>query len=151
MRHTTLGGIILTVVVALAVGSIQTAEAQETGNDLPNPYQAISGWAKMPGARHWGATSAVDIDPDGVHVWVAERCGQNACEGSDSRFDPEVRQLRLARQELRGRQDQLAARYPCRHRRQCVGDRRARRQREGTSGPQVQPGRRPADESWHGR
>ncbi|HCE03872.1 MAG TPA: hypothetical protein DEQ98_11595, partial [Acidobacteria bacterium] len=53
-----------------------------TGNDLPNPYQAVSGWAKMPGARHWGSTSAVDIDPDGVHVWVAERCGQNACEGS---------------------------------------------------------------------
>ena len=51
-------------------------------NDLPNPYTTIVGWAKMPGSRTWGATSAVDIDPDGKHIWVAERCEANACEGS---------------------------------------------------------------------
>jgi DNA-binding beta-propeller fold protein YncE len=73
--------IVAAVLVPLA-GLPSTAIAQDTGNDLPNPYQAVSGWAKMPGARHWGSTSAVDIDPDGVHIWVAERCGQNACEGS---------------------------------------------------------------------
>ena len=65
-----------------APGAAQT----EPTNDLPNPYQSISGWAKMPGARHWGSTSAVAIDIDGVHVWVAERCGQNGCEGSN--LDP---------------------------------------------------------------
>ena len=51
-------------------------------NDLPNPYQTIEGWAKLPDGRAWGSTSAVAIAPDGRGVWVAERCGQNACAGS---------------------------------------------------------------------
>ena len=44
-------------------------------NDLPNPYNTIEGWAKLPAGREWGSTSAVDIDKDGKSVWVAERCG----------------------------------------------------------------------------
>jgi sugar lactone lactonase YvrE len=48
-------------------------------NDAPNPYTTIEGWAKMPAGRTWGSTSAVDIDRDGVSVWVAERCGANSC------------------------------------------------------------------------
>jgi sugar lactone lactonase YvrE len=55
-------------------------------NDRPNPYRTVEGWAKMPAGRTWGATSAVAIDKDGVSVWVAERCGQNSCVGSD--LDP---------------------------------------------------------------
>ncbi len=51
-------------------------------NDLPNPYRAVDGWAKLPEGRTWGSTSAVDIDPDGTSVWVAERCGANSCAGS---------------------------------------------------------------------
>jgi streptogramin lyase len=51
-------------------------------NDLPNPYQTVEGWAKLPDGRAWGSTSAVAIAPDGRGVWVAERCGQNACAGS---------------------------------------------------------------------
>lgn len=46
-------------------------------NDFPNPYQTIEGWAKMPTGRTWGSTSAVDLDPDGVSIWVAERCSGN--------------------------------------------------------------------------
>jgi len=46
-------------------------------NDLSNPYRTIEGWAKMPAGRSWGSTSAVDIDPDGVSIWVAERCSTN--------------------------------------------------------------------------
>jgi streptogramin lyase len=46
-------------------------------NDLPNPYQTIEGWAKMPEGRSWGSTSAVDIDKDGISIWVGERCGGN--------------------------------------------------------------------------
>jgi len=49
-------------------------------NDLPNPYRTIEGWAKL--GRPWGATSAVDIAPNGRDVWVAERCGANSCAGS---------------------------------------------------------------------
>jgi DNA-binding beta-propeller fold protein YncE len=58
----------------------------------PNPYRTIEGWAKLPQGRTWGATSAVDIDKDGLSVWVAERCGANSCLGSDLpvmlKFDP---------------------------------------------------------------
>src|SRR5205085_1022555 len=74
----------------LAVGLITAASgAQATmqpTNDAPNPYQAITGWAKMPEGRAWGSTSAVAIDTDGVSVWVAERCGTNSCAGSN--LDP---------------------------------------------------------------
>ena len=48
-------------------------------NDLPNPYNTIEGWAKMPAGRTWGSTSAVDIDKDGRSIWVAERCQVNSC------------------------------------------------------------------------
>lgn len=48
-------------------------------NDLPNPYNTIEGWAKMPEGRTWGATSAVEIDRDGKSIWVAERCQANSC------------------------------------------------------------------------
>jgi sugar lactone lactonase YvrE len=58
----------------------------------PNPYTAVDGWARMPEGRTWGALSAVDIDPDGLSVWVAERCGANNCAGSRLptvlKFDP---------------------------------------------------------------
>ncbi len=61
-------------------------------NSDPNPYQTIEGWAKMPDGRSWGSTSAVGIDRDGKSVWVAERCGANACVGSSLdpvlKFDP---------------------------------------------------------------
>jgi DNA-binding beta-propeller fold protein YncE len=50
-------------------------------NDLPNPYRTIENWAQL--GRAWGSTSAVDIDPDGRSIWVAERCGVNSCAGSD--------------------------------------------------------------------
>ncbi len=60
--------------------------AQAPVNDRPNPYTTIAGWAKLPEGRTWGSTSAVAIDKDGVSVWVAERCGQNSCVGSD--LDP---------------------------------------------------------------
>lgn len=55
-------------------------------NDRPNPYRTVEGWAKLPTGRTWGSTSAVAIDRDGESVWVAERCAQNSCVGSD--LDP---------------------------------------------------------------
>ena len=80
----------LVIAVSLATGLVGQAAAQVGGsatmtptNDLPNPYQTITGWAKLPEGRTWGSTSAVEIDKDGVSIWVAERCGQNSCTGSD--------------------------------------------------------------------
>jgi sugar lactone lactonase YvrE len=51
-------------------------------NAQPNPYRTLEGWARMPEGRTWGATSAVEVAPDGRSIWVAERCGANTCAGS---------------------------------------------------------------------
>ena len=48
-------------------------------NDLPNVYQSIENYFKLPEGRTWGSTSAVEIDKDGKSIWVAERCGANSC------------------------------------------------------------------------
>jgi DNA-binding beta-propeller fold protein YncE len=89
----------LTVALALAATfaaipaprHLAAQSAVPPANDAPNPYTTIEGWAKMPAGRTWGSTSAVDIDRDGVSVWVAERCGANNCwnasEGKMSALD----------------------------------------------------------------
>lgn len=70
------------VAVAVLGGATLLARAQAAPpptNDLPNPYETVSGFFKMPEGRSWGSTSAVDISPDGRIIWVAERCGANRC------------------------------------------------------------------------
>jgi hypothetical protein len=69
--------------IALPAASLHTQDTTQPVNDLPNPYTTVENWAKMPEGRTWGATSAVDIDPDGKSIWVAERCGANSCVGSN--------------------------------------------------------------------
>ncbi|MGQ0647563.1 MAG: peptidyl-alpha-hydroxyglycine alpha-amidating lyase family protein [Gemmatimonadaceae bacterium] len=74
----------VSLLVALTSATAGQISAQaKPVNDLPNPYQTIEGWAKMPEGRTWGSTSAVDIDRDGKSIWVFERCGQNSCADSD--------------------------------------------------------------------
>lgn len=75
--------IVIVASLAVSAGTAYTQSTAQPVNDLPNPYQTVEGWAKMPEGRTWGATSAVDIDPDGKSVWVAERCGANSCAGSN--------------------------------------------------------------------
>lgn len=70
---------ILVVALGLAGGLARSQLADQPTNDLPNPYQAITGWAKLPAGRPWGSTSAVELDKDGRSIWVAERCGANSC------------------------------------------------------------------------
>src|SRR5436190_19046988 len=77
---TLLAGFLLAAL--LAEGPAYTQSGVTPVNSAPNPYQAIEGWAKLPDGRTWGSTSAVDIDPDGKSIWVAERCGANSCVGS---------------------------------------------------------------------
>src|SRR5258705_12225174 len=55
---------------------------QAPTNDLPNPYQTVENYFKLPAGRTWGSTSAVDIDKDGRSIWVGERCGVNSCSDS---------------------------------------------------------------------
>ena len=71
---------------ALFAVSLHAQANMAPTNSAPNPYQTIEGWAKLPEGRTWGSTSAVDIDKDGKSIWVAERCGTNACLGSN--LDP---------------------------------------------------------------
>jgi sugar lactone lactonase YvrE len=74
------------IALCLATASLRAQSTMQPTNDAPNPYQTITGWAKLPEGRPWGSTSAVAIDKDGVSVWVAERCGANSCVGSN--LDP---------------------------------------------------------------
>lgn len=69
--------------IALAVLMAFGAEVQAQ-HFLTNPYRTQP-WGELPEGREWGATSAVFPSPDG-NIWVAERCGQNSCVGSD--LDP---------------------------------------------------------------
>jgi hypothetical protein len=70
----------LTIAVVTLSGQMAYAQSDvQPTNSLPNPYETITGWAKMPEGRTWGSTSAVEIDKDGRSIWVAERCGQNTC------------------------------------------------------------------------
>jgi sugar lactone lactonase YvrE len=71
------GPAIAFAIAAVVVAFAGKAHDQAGGptNALPNPYRAVENWAQMPPGRTWGSTSAVDVDPDGTSVWVAERCG----------------------------------------------------------------------------
>jgi DNA-binding beta-propeller fold protein YncE len=77
------------VILLTFAGQLDAQRTQTPTNDLPNPYRTITGWAVLPDGRAWGSTSAVDIDPDGTSIWVAERCGANTCAGS--MLDPVLR------------------------------------------------------------
>jgi DNA-binding beta-propeller fold protein YncE len=65
------------VVMTALPPSVSAQADMDPTNNLQNPYRTIEGWAKMPEGRTWGSSSSVDIDIDGVSVWVAERCSTN--------------------------------------------------------------------------
>ena len=71
----------------LALAGAPTLDAQMVA---PNPYTTVPGvWAELPDGRTWGATSAVYPAPDGMSIWVADRCGANSC--AESNVDPILR------------------------------------------------------------
>ncbi len=77
MLYQTRSGHALALAVAAAIavaGTEALTQAIAPTNSAPNPYRALDNWAKMPEGRIWGSTAAVDIDRDGVSVWIAERC-----------------------------------------------------------------------------
>src|SRR5262245_29137391 len=80
--------LVAAALAVLVVAPSSMAEAQESyaaPNAGPNPYQTITGWAKLPDGRKWGSTAGVDIGPDGT-LWAYDRCGANSC--ADSPLDP---------------------------------------------------------------
>src|SRR5215470_16632911 len=71
------------VIAAAAIsGSLFAQGTVAPTNDLPNPYQTVADYFKLPAGRTWGSTSAVDIDKDGTSIWVAERCGPHTPSGN---------------------------------------------------------------------
>ena len=75
--------VLRTGAVLLAAACLPAQQVQrEPTNKSPNPYQTVEGWAKLPDGRSWGSLSAIDVDKDGVSIWVAERCGANSCANS---------------------------------------------------------------------
>jgi sugar lactone lactonase YvrE len=80
--------LVMTAMLIAISGEIAPAQDDPRASDsLPNPYDTIKDWAKLPSGRMWGSTSAVEIDKDGKSIWVAERCGQNTC------FDRAINQM----------------------------------------------------------
>jgi hypothetical protein len=77
--------VVVVIAAATLVVGAEALWAQATGEDMPNPYQTTDGYLRMPVGRSWGPVSAVDIDPDGLSVWVAERCGSDSM---NPRFAP---------------------------------------------------------------
>jgi DNA-binding beta-propeller fold protein YncE len=69
--------IVTVAAVTLCRASVHGKGDLQPTNDLPNPYQTIAPWGKLPDGRTWGALSAVAVDGDGESVWVANRCGEN--------------------------------------------------------------------------
>lgn len=65
--------------VGLFATNASTQADVKPTNDLPNPFQSVENYFKLPDGRTWGSTSAVEIDKDGKSIWVAERCGGNGC------------------------------------------------------------------------
>jgi sugar lactone lactonase YvrE len=68
---------IVAVAVFLGVG----LKAQ-TG--FPNPYRTNYNWEIQ--GRQIGTPSGIRADPDGQHLWILDRCGENGCADSD--LDP---------------------------------------------------------------
>lgn len=71
--------LVVAAMVALSGGKAVAQGGAQPTNDLPNPYQTIANYFKLPEGRTWGATSAIDLAPDGKSIWIAERCGVNTC------------------------------------------------------------------------
>src|SRR6266540_3765839 len=82
---------VLALSILVVAATLAQSDVKPT-NDLPNPYETVANYFKLPEGRTWGSTSAVDIDKDGTSIWVAERCGVNSCAdpatGQMSPLDP---------------------------------------------------------------
>jgi hypothetical protein len=66
-------------------GNWACAQSPPDPNAWPDPYRRLEHFLKLPPGRSLGSTSAVALDHQG-HIWIAERCGANSCEGSN--LDP---------------------------------------------------------------
>ena len=73
-----MGVVALGAVVVMAAVYGGRVDAQSSA--LPNPYESILDWAKIPQGRTWGQMAALDIDSHG-NIWAVKRCGGITCNG----------------------------------------------------------------------
>ncbi len=73
------------LVVFVEGAALVTSAALVSAQTPTNPFRPDYSWGTLPDGRVWGSVSAIHPSPDG-DIWVAERCGQNTCVGSD--LDP---------------------------------------------------------------
>jgi NHL repeat len=93
------GGLAFTFSGALA-HSQTVASNQKPGNDLPNPYQSVSDWVKLPEGVKWGAVTSVQFDKKGdidgkfIKTWGTTGSGPGQFNGPHSiTFDRKGRLL----------------------------------------------------------
>ena len=70
------------MVATVAMAAPSYAQTNPDPNSAPNPYRLDSGWAKQPMGRGFGSTIGLNVARDGKSMWIYDRCGANACEGS---------------------------------------------------------------------
>ncbi|MDH3420025.1 MAG: peptidyl-alpha-hydroxyglycine alpha-amidating lyase family protein [Gammaproteobacteria bacterium] len=84
---------ILAGAAAMVVCGTAAAQVNEEVNSRPDPYVMDQDFFKMPAGRKIGSTVTLVPDPDGVSMWVYDRCGDWACVGTDiepiMKFDAE--------------------------------------------------------------
>jgi hypothetical protein len=70
---------VLVGAAALLIAGATAAQVNEEVNSRPDPYLMDQDFFKMPEGRKLGATVTLVPDPDGVSLWVYDRCGDWAC------------------------------------------------------------------------
>lgn len=83
--HRTIFGVAtLFVATSALIGVIAAGQDNPASvNDLPNPYDLVPNWAKLPAGRIVGSSASIYVDRDGKSIWVVDRCGGNSCANSD--------------------------------------------------------------------
>jgi DNA-binding beta-propeller fold protein YncE len=68
---------------AMVPGEMATMATPGAVVDLPNPFPTmIRPFGTLPAGREFGQVSAIDLDSDGRHLWVADRCGASSCSAA---------------------------------------------------------------------
>ena len=74
------GSILFFNLIVVVLMGVVSSPAQSVAN---NPYHAVHGWEKLPNGWKLGVPSGIFPDPDGKHIWMLSRCGENHCANSD--------------------------------------------------------------------
>jgi DNA-binding beta-propeller fold protein YncE len=74
------------------ITSIASSPPQLRAQIGPNPYRPVA-WGDLPDGREWGPLSGIFADPDGRHIWFADRCGPTPLPSSTQEgclFKPDI-------------------------------------------------------------